>query len=56
LRTRRDVKPVFVSVGHRIDLATACAHVLTLTRRYRLPETTRKADQLCRRTLLATNG
>jgi deoxyribonuclease V len=51
LRTRRNVKPVFVSVGHRIDLATACALVLTLTRRYRLPETTRAADHLCRQTL-----
>ncbi len=56
LRTRRHVKPVFVSVGHRIDLATACTHVLTLARGYRLPETTRQADQLSRRTLLATRG
>lgn len=45
LRTQREVKPVFVSIGHRIDLATACAHVLTLAPRYRLPETTRRADR-----------
>lgn len=51
LRTRRGVKPVFVSVGHRIDLATARDHVLALCRGYRLPETTRLADQLSRRTL-----
>ncbi len=51
LRTRSGVKPVFVSVGHRVDLATACRYVLTLTPRYRLPETTRLADQLCRRAL-----
>jgi deoxyribonuclease V len=51
LRTRRDVKPVFVSVGHRVDLATAVPLVLALARGYRLPETTRQADQLCRRTL-----
>ena len=51
LRTRPGVKPVFVSVGHRVDLATACQYVLALTPRYRLPETTRLADQLCRRAL-----
>jgi deoxyribonuclease V len=48
LRTRTGVKPVFVSVGHRIDLDDACAQVLRLCRGYRLPETTRLADRLCR--------
>lgn len=48
LRTRAGVKPVFVSVGHRMDLATACALTLTLTPRFRLPETTRAADRACR--------
>ncbi|MGK8501058.1 endonuclease V [Nocardia asiatica] len=56
LRTRTGVKPVFVSVGHRIDLDTACAQVLALTPRYRLPETTRHADHLCRAALRATGG
>ncbi|MEV7682237.1 endonuclease V [Streptomyces sp. NPDC088341] len=51
LRTQPDVKPVFVSVGHRVDLATACAHTLRLTPAYRLPESTRRADALCRRAL-----
>lgn len=51
LRTRTGVKPVFVSVGHRIDLDMACAQVLALTPRYRLPETTRHADHLCRAAL-----
>jgi deoxyribonuclease V len=51
LRTRAGVKPVFVSAGHRISLANACAHTLALTPRYRLPETTRHADALCRRAL-----
>ena len=51
LRTRDAVKPVFVSVGHRITLDNACAHTLALTPRYRLPETTRRADALCRRAL-----
>jgi deoxyribonuclease V len=48
LRTQDDVKPVFVSVGHKIDLDRACAEVLRLAPRYRLPETTRRADTLTR--------
>jgi deoxyribonuclease V len=48
LRTREGVKPVFVSVGHRIDLGTACRLALTLTPEFRLPETTRRADRLSR--------
>ncbi|MGV9349128.1 endonuclease V [Streptomyces spiralis] len=51
LRTRDGVKPVFVSVGHRVTLDNACAHTLALTPAYRLPETTRRADALCRRAL-----
>jgi deoxyribonuclease V len=51
LRTQSGVKPVFVSVGHRIDLDRACAEVLRLAPRYRLPETTRQADHLCRQAL-----
>jgi deoxyribonuclease V len=53
LRTRAGVKPVFVSVGHRIDLATATALTMALTPRYRLPETTRAADHACRAALTA---
>ncbi|MFF7468199.1 endonuclease V [Streptomyces sp. NPDC008092] len=51
LRTRDGVKPVFVSVGHRVGLGNACAHTLALTPEYRLPETTRRADALCRSAL-----
>ncbi|WP_372337820.1 endonuclease V [Streptomyces sp. MK5] len=51
LRTRDGVKPVFVSVGHGVTLDNACAHTLALTPAYRLPETTRRADALCRRAL-----
>ncbi|QBJ93154.1 endonuclease V [Streptomyces seoulensis] len=51
LRTRSEVKPVYVSVGHRVSLETAVAHTLALTPKYRLPETTRRADALCRRAL-----
>ncbi|MFE3185236.1 endonuclease V [Streptomyces violascens] len=51
LRTQDGTKPVFVSVGHRVSLDGACAHTLELARRYRLPESTRHADSLCRRAL-----
>ena len=53
LRTQDGVKPVFVSVGHRIDLDTACHNVLALASRHRLPETTRAADRLSRQALRA---
>ncbi|MEU5400067.1 endonuclease V [Streptomyces sp. NPDC005963] len=48
LRTQDGVKPVYVSVGHRISLDHACAHTLRLASRFRQPETTRRADRLCR--------
>ncbi|MBK3530932.1 endonuclease V [Streptomyces sp. MBT72] len=51
LRTRENTSPVFVSVGHRISLDNACAHTLRLAGRYRQPESTRRADALCRQTL-----
>ena len=46
LRTRPRVKPVYVSIGHRISLNTAINYVLSCTPKYRLPETTRIADKL----------
>lgn len=46
LRTRRQTRPVYVSVGHRIDLPTAAGLVLRCVRGYRLPEPTRLADIL----------
>lgn len=46
LRTRDGVSPLFVSVGHRLDLASALHWVLACCRGYRLPETTRWADGL----------
>jgi deoxyribonuclease V len=46
LRTRDGVNPVYVSVGHRIDLPGAEKIVLQCAIRYRLPEPTRLADQL----------
>jgi deoxyribonuclease V len=46
LRTRRRVKPVFVSIGHRVDLETSIRYVLACGRGYRLPETTRWAHRV----------
>lgn len=46
LRTRSNVAPLFVSVGHRICLETAVRYVLACCTRYRLPETTRAAHRL----------
>lgn len=51
LRTQQNVKPVFVSIGHKINLDTAVNWVLKLSPKYRLPETTRQADQLVNKTL-----
>jgi deoxyribonuclease V len=48
VRTREGVRPVFVSVGHRISLRTAVRIVL-LCSRFRIPEPTRLADRLARR-------
>ena len=49
LRTRTRVSPVYVSVGHRICLASAIDIVLRCCTRYRLPETTRLAHHLASR-------
>ncbi|MEW6072007.1 MAG: deoxyribonuclease V [Planctomycetota bacterium] len=45
LRTREGVRPVVVSIGHRIDLETAVRVVLRCARRFRLPEPIRAADR-----------
>ena len=46
VRTRTNVKPVFVSIGHRVDLKTSIDYVLRCCKGYRLPETTRQAHRL----------
>jgi deoxyribonuclease V len=43
VRTKPRVKPLFISIGHKIDLATAIQWVLKCCRSYRLPEPTRQA-------------
>lgn len=46
VRTRARVRPVYVSIGHRMDLPTAVEIVLSAAPRYREPETTRAAHRL----------
>ncbi|MFH1718633.1 MAG: deoxyribonuclease V [Planctomycetota bacterium] len=46
VRTRTNVKPVFVSVGNKCRLADAIETTLACTTKYRLPEPTRLAHQL----------
>jgi len=45
LRTKTNVRPVFVSIGHKVDLAAAVSWVGKCCRGYRLPEPTRLAHQ-----------
>jgi deoxyribonuclease V len=51
LRTRADTQPVFVSVGHRISLPQAIELTLACTTRYRIPEPTRQAHLLSKRSI-----
>ncbi len=51
LRTQDNIKPMFVSIGHKISLETACEWVLKLCPNYRLPETTRAVDHLVNQVL-----
>ncbi|WP_412740929.1 deoxyribonuclease V [Krasilnikovia sp. MM14-A1259] len=51
LRTQTAVKPVFVSVGHRIGLDEASELTLGLAPKYRIPEVIRQADHLSRQAL-----
>ncbi|HEU4339191.1 MAG TPA: deoxyribonuclease V [Planctomycetota bacterium] len=46
VRTRDGVRPLYVSIGHRVSLETAIRWILRLAPRYRLPEPIRAADTL----------
>ncbi len=46
LRTRRGVKPMYISPGSGFSVDGACRFALELTGKYRLPEPTRMAHQL----------
>ncbi len=45
VRTKARANPLFISIGHRIDLPTAVDFVLACGRGYRLPEPTRQAHR-----------
>ena len=51
LRTKLRVKPVYVSIGHKVDLKTATYWVMNCCRGYRLPEPTRLAHLAAGRNL-----
>ena len=46
LRTREGVKPVYVSIGHKVSLPSAISLVMHCITKYRLPETIRWADKI----------
>lgn len=46
LRTKSNVKPLYISPGHRIDVSHAVQFVMTCVAGYRLPETTRWAHRV----------
>jgi deoxyribonuclease V len=48
LRTRNKVKPVYLSIGHRIDLMSAIEIILACTKSYRIPEPSRRAHFLAK--------
>ncbi|HUE92802.1 deoxyribonuclease V [Pseudomonas sp.] len=49
LRSKDKVRPLIVSPGHRVSLASAADLVMACCRGYRLPEPTRLADRLASR-------
>ena len=49
LRTKNNVRPLFVSPGHRIDINGSLEVILMCTKKYRLPEPIRLAHQLTSR-------
>lgn len=54
VRTQTEVKPVYVSVGHRIALADATGLAVALSTHFRVPEPTRQADIVSRQVLRDT--
>jgi len=56
LRTKLGVNPIYVSIGHKIDLQTAIYWVMECCRGYRLPEPTRLAHLAAGGNLVAKVG
>jgi deoxyribonuclease V len=53
LRTRSEVRPVYVSIGHRINLEAAVDLVVRMCPRFRIPEPIRRAHHLSNRVRLS---
>lgn len=49
LRTRENVRPLFISPGHRIDLKGSIEIVLRCISKYRIPEPLRRADSMSKK-------
>jgi deoxyribonuclease V len=49
VRTKMNVKPLFISPGHMVSIRTSIDYVLACCRGYRLPELTRYADKLSKK-------
>jgi deoxyribonuclease V len=43
LRSKRDTRPLYVSIGHKVDLEAAIGWIMTCCRGYRIPEPLRLA-------------
>ena len=56
LTTRDNVKPLYISPGHKIDVAAATDIALRSVGRYRMPEPTRRAHHLANRSRSQTAG
>ncbi|MDF7808923.1 deoxyribonuclease V [Pontiellaceae bacterium B12219] len=46
LRTRKNIKPLYISPGHRVSMNSARELVMKCVTKYKLPETTRHAHKL----------
>ncbi|MVF12624.1 deoxyribonuclease V [Ketobacter sp. MCCC 1A13808] len=46
LRSRQNVKPIFISPGHKISIDSAIKWTMACTTRFKLPETTRHAHHI----------
>jgi len=56
LRTKSEVSPIYISIGHKIDLPTAIYWVMRCCRGYRLPEPSRLAHLAAGGKSIATTG
>jgi deoxyribonuclease V len=56
VRTRSGVQPVYVSIGHHMDLPSAVDLILRISPRYRVPEPVRRSHRLANALRAAESG